>query len=378
MPPANYKVTLYALSALALSLLGLEAALRLAGFEFHAPPFRPPPPPCLVQGTCAGAGSGLFEKKGELVSLRPEYTGWFQDQSFPARKPAGEFRTFIFGGSSIYNLYGQMENSYDEAGMKVRVVNIGGNSFGTRRLLPVFEDILAYEPDLLLIYSGHNEFVDIEIADHFIETGPFRKKLTELLQPWRVCGLVEMAVYKAGMALMKTKKRHDNGVVRYFGTRMRLGTDKEKIYARYGEYLAAMAREAAKRGVPLELCTVGYNRTIRPAGPGTAAGLYEKGMALLRSGSYAEARAALARAQDAEPVPYGANETTNRIVRETAARYKVPLVDIDGAVAAHAPNGIPGGETYYDQCHFIDSHFLAWLFRKEISAAIAARKKKKA
>ncbi|HBA60638.1 MAG TPA: hypothetical protein DCZ92_07430 [Elusimicrobia bacterium] len=374
MPAKDLKLTVYSLASLLALLLGLEAVLRLAGFQARLPPFRLPSPPCMVLGSCGEGNRGLFEKKGSLLALRPEYYGWFQEQEFPARKPADEFRVFILGGSTIYNLFGQMTNSFDASGRKVRVVNLGGNSFGTARLLPVLSEILGYEPDLVLVYSGHSEFVDITIVNQFLETSPFRKKLGELLRRSRVCGLIELGVYKTGMGLMRVRKRHDNGVVRYFGTRLRPGTEKEKVYGLYRKYLAEMAKQARARGVPLVLSTVGYNRVIAPLVPEEARALHRTGLDLLRGGKYKEALTALNKAQDAEKIPFGANETTNAIVREIAAGYKVPLLDADGAIAARAPNGIPGAETFFDQCHFNDSAFLGELFRKEINSAIAGSK----
>ena len=366
------KLGLYSLLTLVLLLLGLEGALRLAGFGFSAPEFRPPPPPCLVLGACNGGTGGLFVKKGPELSLRPEYNGWFHEQSFPALKPAGEFRVFILGGSSIYNLYGQMENSYGDAGRRVRVVNLGGNSFGTARLLPVFDEVLGYSPDLVLIYSGHNEFVDIRLVTDVLRATPLQRELRALLRPSRVCQLGELAVYKTGMRLMRMRKKRGPGFMRYFSTHKGPDTDRAGVYALYREYLAAMVKKAAAGKVPVELATVGYNRLSAPAGPAAAVELHKKGLDLLREGKPEEALRLLDRALDMETTPLGANETSNGIVREIAGRYRVPLLDVDAVLAGQAPGGIPGYELFSDQCHFKDSTFLGELFRKEIRAAITA------
>lgn len=374
----NYKLTLYSLFIFISLMLGMELILRMAGFEFHSPSFQPPSPPCIVLGSCNNENRGLFETKGAEIALRPEYYGWFQEQSFPAQKPADEFRVFILGGSTIYNLYGQMESSYRDSGRAVRIVNIGGNSFGTARLFPVFDEILGYDPDLLLIYSGHNEFADIAVTNIAGSTSPFRQKIREILRPSRVCGLIEMAIYRAGMNFMRIKKRHDNGVVRYFATRLRSGTDKNKVYGLYREYLAAMVHKARARSIMIRLSTVSYNRVIAPVVPDAARAMHQKGMELMRERKYKEALAMLNKAQDAEEVPFGANETSNGIVRDVAGEYKVPLSDVDAAVTALAPHGIPGNEAFFDQCHFSDSRFLGLLFKKEIRGAIAELKKTKA
>ena len=374
MFPAKYKLTLYSLLALISLVAGLEFVLRIAGFEFHAPTFIPPAPPCMVLGSCNKENNSLFGKKGAALFLRPEYSGWFQEQNFPARKPKNEFRVFILGGSTIYNLYGHLENSYNDSGMRVRIVNIGGNSFGTGRLVPLFGEILGYDPDMIIIYSGHSEFVDITIVDDFLLATPFQQKVREILRPSRVCNLIELAVYKTGMTLMRMKKIHGNGVVRYFSSRMRPGTDKDKVYGLYREYITSMVKKALEHNISLRLSTVAYNRIIPPVNPAEAKDMNEKGLALMREGKYKEALIMLDKAQDAEKIPFGANETSNKIIRDIAGKYKVPLLDVDAAVILRAPNGIPGNETFLDQCHFVDSRFLGELFQKEIHSAIAERK----
>ena len=378
MSPTNckLKLVLCSLSATIFLMAGLELILRMAGFEFHAPAFIPPSPSCMVLRSCNNDSRGLFEKKGSLLSVRKEYSGWFQAQDFPEKKPKDEFRVFILGGSVIYNLYGEMASSYSDAGgMRVRIINIGGNSFGTTRLLPLFNEITGYDPDMVIVYSGHNEFVDIVITNSIIREILPRQEMREILRRSRVSELVEMAVYKTGMSLMGTRKRHTNEVVRFFSSMLPPGTDKNKIYGVYRENIISMVQKARARNILLRLSTVAYNRALPPVRPDGARIMHKNAMELVRGGKYKEAFTMLDKALDEEEIPVSANETSNGIIRDIAGKYKMPLLDVDAAVVARAPGGIPGNETFLDHCHFIDGRFLGELFQKEIHSAIVKRKK---
>lgn len=360
----------FALFILCLALAGLaaELALRLAGFAFTPPPLRPP---CLAAGSCGEAKAGLFENRRGTLSLKPEYYGWFNPQSFPARKPAGEYRVFLFGGSTVYNLYGDTSKPFSEGGRNVRVINLGGNSFGLARLMPVFREALEYDPDLVLFYSGHNEFVDVVLGAMDDGDGG-REKRAAKLRASRLYSLAEFAVYKAGMALMRLRKSGDTGLVRRFSVHLPEGTNKDKVYARYRGNLRAAAAEARARGVAVRFCTLAYNRFIPPVSPPEAVETHRKGLELAAAGRHGEALALLNRGHEAEAIPYGANETINRIIRETAAETGVPLIDVDAAVSAVAPNGIPGFETFNDQCHYRDNDAFWAVLRGAIALSVGS------
>ncbi|MDG2125824.1 MAG: hypothetical protein P8J87_19140, partial [Verrucomicrobiales bacterium] len=44
-------------------------------------------------------------------------------------------------------------------------INAGGVSYGTQRLIPVLDECLTYQPDLVILCTGHNEFLERQIYD---------------------------------------------------------------------------------------------------------------------------------------------------------------------------------------------------------------------
>ena len=45
---------------------------------------------------------------------------------------------------------------------RVEIINAGAISYGTHRIVRVLTEVLQYDIDMVLLYSGHNEFEEIE------------------------------------------------------------------------------------------------------------------------------------------------------------------------------------------------------------------------
>lgn len=114
----------------------------------------------------------LFEldESGEQFQVAENRLAFFQPESFAAQKPAGEYRIFCFGGSTVQGRPYSIETSFTtwlELSLKAaqpdrnwKVVNCGGVSYASYRLLPLLEESLQHEPDLFIMYTGHNEFLE--------------------------------------------------------------------------------------------------------------------------------------------------------------------------------------------------------------------------
>lgn len=95
---------------------------------------------------------------------------FFQPESFMAKKEQNEFRVFCLGGSTVQGRPYSIETSFTtwlelelkaaDPSRKWEVVNCGGVSYASYRLIPILKETLAYQPDLFIIYTGHNEFLE--------------------------------------------------------------------------------------------------------------------------------------------------------------------------------------------------------------------------
>lgn len=100
----------------------------------------------------------------------PAKLAHFNHQVFPAKKAPGTFRIFSVGGSTAYghpwrdpvSFSGWLRELLPEAdpARKWEVINAGGISYASYREAMLIAELAGYEPDLFLVYSGHNEFLE--------------------------------------------------------------------------------------------------------------------------------------------------------------------------------------------------------------------------
>ena len=95
---------------------------------------------------------------------------YFGTQSFAAKKPAGMYRVFCLGGSTVrgrpyttetsFSRWLQVELELRDPSRNYEVVNCGGLSYASYRLARITEEVMAYDPDLIVVATGHNEFLE--------------------------------------------------------------------------------------------------------------------------------------------------------------------------------------------------------------------------
>jgi len=158
------KIILFSLLPLVILLLGLELIARIV--EIWLPPMV----------TDIGLGftedSRLFipdPHDSRYLITHPNKTVAFQNQRFLKNKPSNTLRIFFLGGSSVNyvnyelpNLSERLKEALKPRYKEVEIINCGGLSYGTHRLVLIAREIVNYAPDLVMIYSGHNEFEEIE------------------------------------------------------------------------------------------------------------------------------------------------------------------------------------------------------------------------
>ncbi len=151
-------------------LLAAELALRGMGWgerDHQADPFAG------FQGT-----SRLFvpSDDGQRLEIPLSRQGFFRPDSFLATKPENDFRVFVLGGSTVQGRPFAIETSFTtwlEIALRAadpsrtwEIVNCGGVSYASYRLVPILEEVLDYGPDLIIVYTGHNEFLEDRTYGH--------------------------------------------------------------------------------------------------------------------------------------------------------------------------------------------------------------------
>ena len=162
-----WKKLLFGLFTTVLFFAALEGILRLSGVSAQIV-LRDP----FVE---FAPGIPLFEQERDdngrvvLATSRQKLT-WFNKQTFPKNKLPNTYRIFCVGGSTTYGRPYDDLTSYPgwmrellaiaDSSREWEVINAGGISYASYRVAAVMEELTGYQPDLFVVYCGHNEFLE--------------------------------------------------------------------------------------------------------------------------------------------------------------------------------------------------------------------------
>jgi tetratricopeptide (TPR) repeat protein len=162
-----FRKVLYALLPTVAMLVGLELGLKWIGIE---PVLHSRDPfvgfstliPLFQADTAPDGSTRMVTAPSKLV--------WFNAQTFSAQKAAGTRRVFCVGGSTTFGRPYDDATSYSgwlrailaklDVESQWEVINAGGVSYASYRVANVMDELAAYEPDLFIVYSVHNEFLE--------------------------------------------------------------------------------------------------------------------------------------------------------------------------------------------------------------------------
>ncbi len=321
------------------------------------------------------------------------------------KAPAG-LRVIVFGGSATAGLglspnatFGRELERILRAAHPERVVellNLGIVGIASKQVrLLVAEAARELDADLLVVYSGNNEFLEVHAAKVAEATaGPLARlvvvladlHLTRVLRAWLPPRRREASPPERWHPGDEDGRPREDQLARVSLT----GAEVEAVLDAYERNLEAMVAAARASGTPLLLATVASNWTwrgrddlpedwldarlgesapstperlrrardrlterLRAAPPGERHELlYERAVVERELGELAAARADYRAAMNADPHLRRALDAGNARVRRVATRRGVGLLDVVELLAAHARDGIVGFEEFYDHVHF--------------------------
>ena len=155
-------LVLFGLVLFALLLAATEGLLALLGLgdaERYADPYVGFAP-----------GQDLFLREGDQYVTNPAKLAFFNPQRFPVEKEAGTLRVFAVGGSTTagrpyddrvaFARFLALELEARHPDRRVEVINAGAISYASYRVVLLMQELVRYEPDVFVVYTGHNEFLE--------------------------------------------------------------------------------------------------------------------------------------------------------------------------------------------------------------------------
>jgi hypothetical protein len=430
--PGLRKRVLFRLFAVCLGLTPVVAAeivLRLLGVG-HATDFNDP-----FVGFSEIHPLFVLNPKTQRYQIPASRQTHFCPESFAAEKPANEFRIFVLGGSTVQGRPYAIQTSFTawlelslhaaDPSRQWEVVNCGGVSYATYRLVPILEEVLNYEPDLIIFCEGHNEFLEERSYDHIKSaSGPVswtERQVTRLrvynVLRGAVLSLTDTAAdqdeqgderpmlgaesdaildWKGGMAKYHRDPQWQRGVIAHFDFALRRIVDRAdrggtplllvlppsnlewppfKCQHRDGitaaqrqEFEELIDRARALYGKDLAAALELLHRA-KEIDDEHAIVHFEIGKCHQGLGEMDQAKEALSRARDLDVCPLRMLGPMKRILKDVAGQTGTPLVDAEALLAARCPGGIPGNLWLVDHVHpTLEGH---QLIAEEIVAELA-------
>jgi len=391
-----------------LALFGVKPALKtedpFVGFASNVPLFVPESPP------------------GDVLRLTtaPNKLNFFNRQSFAREKSPGTFRIFCLGGSTTYgrpyndrsSFAGWLRELLPAAGKNKNweVINGGGISYASYRVAHLMEELVHYQPDLFIIYTGHNEFLEERTYSQIRDIPPVVRSTISMLARTRTWSAMTTALQNIGFYPQVEDEERDSlagevdvildrsaGLDRY----TRDDPLRENILKHYRISLERMVAMARSVGAQVIFVTPASN--LKDSSPfksehtqgldsatrqrstqmlaqakelflqqkwiealnilESAVGLdqrhaelhYRRGQALLAVGRFEDAEIAFRLARDEDVCPLRALTPMRQIVTEVAKEQKVGLVDyvdlLEQRMLRTQDYSILGEEFFLDHVH---------------------------
>ncbi len=87
------------------------------------------------------------------------------------------------------------------------VINAGGISYASYRVAHLMEELVNYQPDLFIIYTGHNEFLEERTYSQIRDIPPVVRSTVSLLAKTRTWSAMTTALQGSGSLPGSGKRR---------------------------------------------------------------------------------------------------------------------------------------------------------------------------
>lgn len=206
------------------------------------------------------------------VSHAQAYRG--RNITFPVVKPEGTVRVFCLGGSAsagwphpvseIYSSFLQraLERAYP--GRKIEVINASAHAYASYRVRMIFNNVINFDPDLIVIYSGNNEFLEKRTYNTGKETFDRVARSSRNLRVVRLLEYKVKRMMNPEHSLSGISREHINfemwtKIAREALTLRQDPEQYEQLRKHYHYNISKMVESAAEKNIPVILMTVPVN-----------------------------------------------------------------------------------------------------------------------
>jgi len=292
---------------------------------------------------------------------------------FDAVKKTNTFRVFVLGESSAAGFPYEPTGSYSRyirnrlqllfPQQNIEVVNVSMaaiNSIVIKDLLP---EVLKQEPDLILLYVGHNEYYGVfGAASQPLFAG--NKTMLSLLlsiNDYKTTELIRNTIAKI-TSWVKGKDKTTGGTLMARMAKDNVVPYQSALYKaginQFETILADIIGMIKEKNVPLIMGTLTSNLKDQPPFISlnekeheSADHFFYLAKESLQKGNAVEAKKLFIKAKELDALRFRAPEEMNTIIKKLAESNQIPLVDFESAFSSLSGNNIVGNNLMVDHLH---------------------------
>ncbi|MBI3787950.1 MAG: tetratricopeptide repeat protein [Ignavibacteriales bacterium] len=332
------------------------------------------------------------------AALIPE----FKQSLFRKTKTPNLFRVFCLGESSMFgtpyqmtaNIPGivrkQLRHLYPQK--EIEVINLGGAAINSNVNLDLIKEVVRYQPDLILLYLGHNEFYGPDgVGASWLE-----KRfgvMTQLKYQMRDLRIVTLIRKMLSESKKDKKSDEDMTLMKQVSNNNKVRLDSDdaaRVFQLFESNLKNIISVCKNKNIPVVISDVTSNLMFPPflsddlhginqqnlraeIETQEQAGNYQSildrlsliqqtdssnafcnfwiGKAYLGLRQPKQAKQYFIRARENDLLKFRAPEHTNTVIRKVCSEEHVPLISSDSLFVSMSENGITGNNLFWEHLH---------------------------
>jgi len=292
---------------------------------------------------------------------------------FDSVKKPGTFRVFVLGESSAAGFPYEPTGSYSRyirdrlqlvyPDQNIEVVNFGMAAINSIVIKDMLPEIVKYEPDLILLYVGHNEYYGVlgAASQTLFAGNTTLVSLMLSLNEYKTVELLRNSINTIS-SWFKGKETGSGGTLMARMAKNNLVPYQSALYKaginQFKNMLTEIAATVKEKNIPMIMGTLTSNLKDQPPfvslsdeGKESADAYYSKGKEALAKGNVAEAKNLFLKAKELDALRFRAPEEMNAIIKNVARQNNFPLIDFASEFNSLSKDGIVGDNLMVDHLH---------------------------
>ncbi|MFN8208416.1 MAG: hypothetical protein U0T82_13555 [Bacteroidales bacterium] len=291
---------------------------------------------------------------------------------FLVNKPDTCFRVFVMGCSTARGFPFQMSATFSRIlqqrlqdlypHTRIEMVNTSMAAINSYAMYDFIDEILGQKPDLILIYTGHNEYYGAMGVSSVEGGGNVRwLKIMHLkLVRLKTYQLVQQLVRKIAGTFADESTRPKGTLMTRMAIKNAIEYDSELYRAgiqQFADNMEVVVKKTHDAGVKLVMGELVSNVSdIAPLisstpGEHEAVQLFRHARDLEEQGKYIEALELYYQAKDKDAIVFRAPEGMNDVIHDLGSRYASVVVPMKKIFSEHSPHGLPGFSLFTEHLH---------------------------